>query len=775
MKGRVLLASLVAALVAIGFAAPQWPAHRHGVAAHARDGDARSLGSRDGDLAPGAGEAEDGDADRAGPEDGYVTERVTHGGIPAGALARAAAQAQAVAAQTLLADPAALRTKWKFVGPTNVGGRVLDIAVDPNQADTIYIATASGGVWKSTDAGATLTQAWPTKTVQPIGAIAVAPDGTLYAGTGEAGPGGGSITYGGNGIYRSTDGAQTWTKAGTMPSPVVGRIVIDPADPNTIFVAGTGDLFNPGGGRGVYRSTDAGATWTRVLKGDTDTTGAVDLAIDPSNPNRIYAAMWDHRREPDLRIYGGVGSGVYRSIDGGDTWTRLANGLPAASKDIGRIGLAVSPSTPKRVYAIVISTNGSFQGFYSSSDSGDTWTKLAATGLAGSQSSYGWWFGRVWVDPANKDHLFAAGVPLEVSNDGGNTWAGTGNVHADQHAMVWDPKSAGRVYLGNDGGVYRNDSNGSGAWTHATVEPFTQFYSVGVSEQDHSRIVGGAQDNGTLRSWANWADYTGGDGEEALIDPTNQNNIYGCSQYGVCSRSTDGGNSRLPFGSTVSDRYNWFTPVQFDPSNPLVMYMGGNRLNRSTDGAKTFTVISPDLTGGPGRDPQYPFGTLTTVAAAKANGQVLFAGTDDGRLWFTTDLGAHWTKASDPDLPGYWVSRVAVDPSDANVAYVTYSGYRSGTKASYVLRSGDGGASWSDISGNLPKAPVNDIVIDGTALYVATDVGVYRSTDGGATWRTLGRGLPNVPVDDIQLDVASGELFAGTFGRGMWRITLPTG
>jgi hypothetical protein len=339
--------------------------------------------------------------------------------------------------------------------------------------------------------------------------------------------------------------------------------------------------------------------------------------------------------------------------------------------------------------------------------------------------------------------------------------------------MVWDPKVAQRAYVGNDGGLYRSDTNGDGGYVHASVEPFTQFYSVGVSEQDHTRVVGGAQDNGANRSWpTNWNAYVGGDGEEALIDPTNQDNNYGCSQYGSCERSTNGGTSSLGFGATVSDRYNWFTPVQFDPSNPQVMYMGGNKLNRSTDAAATFSVISPDLTGGPGRDPNYPFGTITTVAASRTDPNELFVGTDDGRLWYTTNLGASWTRATDPTLPGYWISRVAVDPSDANVAYATYSGYRAGVATAYVLRTGDGGATWTNISGNLPAAPVNDIVVNGPALYVASDVGVYVTTNGGATWHTLGKDLPAVPIDDIQLVASTNELFAATFGRGMWKVSL---
>jgi photosystem II stability/assembly factor-like uncharacterized protein len=789
MRIRLLLASFVAVLaLAIALPActngpsPQTaPTRSRGPGApavqeHAAGGDVGEA-SGEGEEGEQLGDEKEGeeDADSAtGPEDWILAQRSRLSGVPQAALDRAGAQAAAVAAQTRAQAPAMASARWSFAGPTNIGGRVLDIAVDPNASNTIYVATASGGVWKSTDAGSTMKAAWPASNPQPIGAIAAASDGTLYAGTGEAGPGGGSITYAGRGIYKSTDSARTWQKAGRMPSPIVGRILIDPTDPQRIFVAGTGDLFNSGGGRGVYRSTDGGATWQRVLKGATTFTGAVDLAMDPSNPDRIYAAMWDHHREPDLRTYGGKGSGIYRSTDGGDTWSRLAGGLPAPGPNVGRIGIAVSPNASSRLYAIVIQAGGTYEGFYRSNDGGDTWTKLAATGLSGSQSTYGWWFGRVWVDPADKNHVFAAGVPLEQSTDGGQTWGSAGGVHADQHAMIWDPKVANRVYLGNDGGVYRSSNNGNGGWTSATVQPYTQFYSVDVSEQDDSRIVGGAQDNGVNRSWpgGGWNGYVGGDGLAALIDPTNQNNVYGCSQYGVCSRSTNGGDSSFSFGFATSDRFNWFSPVVFDPSNPQTIYFAGNRLNRSTNGAQTFSVISPDLSGGPGRDPSYPFGTITTIAASKTDSQELFAGTDDGRLWYSKNLGGSWTRAADPDLPSYWVTRVAVDPTNANVAYVTFSGYRSGANAPYVLRTNDGGATWTDITGNLPTAPVNDIVVDGGALYVATDTGVYRTTDGGATWRTLGKGLPNAPVDDIELVTSKDELFAGTFGRGMWKVSL---
>jgi photosystem II stability/assembly factor-like uncharacterized protein len=764
---RLLVLLSVAALVAVGLAIiarSGGPARPFDAASKEAQREAQAR-----EHEPGEGEGEE---NEGAPDDWFVSQRVTHGGVPAGAGARAAAQANRVGALTAARAPDLARAPWTFVGPTNIGGRVLDVVIDPAQPTHIWIASASGGVWRSTDGGSTFTSAWPSSNPQAIGALAMGPTGILYAGTGEAGPGGGSITYGGNGLYRSTDGGRTWKKSGLPGTFAIGRIVVDFNNPQRVFVAAAGDLFNAGGQRGVYRSTDGGRHWTQVLAGSTDTTGAVDLAMDATNPNVVYAAMWDHLRQPNLRTYGGVGSGIYKSTDGGDTWNRLAGGLPGPSANIGRIGIAVAPQNPQDVYAIVIQTGGLFEGFYRSTNGGTSWTKINDASLSGSQSSYGWWFGRVWVAPDSANHLYAAGVSLEVSTNGGTSWSGTGAVHADQHAMAWDPTNPNHVYLGNDGGVYHSTNGGAG-WTFATSQPFTQFYSVDVSEQDQTRIVGGAQDNGANRSYpGSWNTYVGGDGEEALIDPTNQNDVYGCSQYGACLRSTDGGNSMLSFGGTTSDRYNWFTPVQFDPSNPAVMYLGGNKLNRSTNRAQSFTVISPDLTGGPGPDPNYPFGTITTVAASKANGNELLVGTDDGRVWFTTDLGAHWTRVDPGQVPGFWVSRVTWDTSNASVGYATFSGYRGGDEAAYVKKTTDGGTTWTDITGNLPLAPVNDIVVSGGTLYVATDVGVYQTTDGGTTWLRVGQGLPRVPVDDIELVASSNQLFAGTFGRGMWSISL---
>ncbi|MBW3662164.1 MAG: glycosyl hydrolase [Actinobacteria bacterium] len=740
---------------------------------------------------------------------------------------RARAEAADARHRTAATDPALAEAPWTWLGPQNIGGRVLDIALDPAGTDTVYVATAGGGVWKSTDAGVTLAPSWPDVAPQAVAAIAAAPDETLYAGTGEPPPGGGSITWAGDGIYRSTDGAQTWENIGLSDSGTISEIVVDSR--GTIWVASMGHGFAEGGERGLYRSDDGGESWTVALEAPNGRTGASDIAIDPADPDHLFVTMWQRIRLPDRRLYGGPGSTVWESHDGGATWESVdAITAQDSRRQPGRIALSFAPSDASRVYAIVVDDLGGFDSFYRSDDGGATWTQTGDSFLDTSQSSYGWWFGRIWVDPDEPDVLFAGGVDLVWSDDGGDSWlpqsstiAGvvTGvtvvNPHADQHDMVWDERVPGRVYLANDGGLYRSDADGRLDWKGALQQGFTQHYSVGVSQQQPSRVVSGLQDNMCQRNYVagdlgqpqTWTKYgLCGDGLQTLIHPTDDRIVYGCAQYGGnCSRSDDGGGA-FAFMRIPGDRHNWWAPIAFDPSDPTVMYAGSNVVSRGATaggvrpGQTGFAVISPDLTSTAGGaeqpDPQYEFGTITTLAVAPSDGNVLYVGTDEGWLWRGELAGPQWgweridTETDVPEdervLPDglSWVSRVAVDPGDADVAYATFSRYRNGEDTPLVVKTTDGGASWTDITGDLPDAPVNEIVVldDSARLVVGTDVGVFLSDDGGTSWKAVGTGLPTSPVLDIathtSTDLLSGAsttyLTAATFGRGIMRVALPS-
>lgn len=753
MRANRFLFGLTATITAIGTAVAL------GLPANATTNQVRSTA--------GASEVEMGDTPDAPGEYIYRQQTVAGQNLPAGAFATAANEAAKL--------PITGGT-WSAKGPTNIGGRVTGLAVDPTRPNTIYAASASGGVWVSTDAGGTFKPVWPDQQTQAVGAIAVAPDGTVYVGTGETNPGGGSLTYEGTGVYRSTDHGAHWRRVGLPDSGTIGQIVVDPKHPKTVWVAVSGSLFNAGGQRGVYRSTDGGQNWQRVLAPETDYSGATGVQLDPSNPKRIYAVMWDHRRQPQGRTYGGTGSGVFRSDDGGVSWKRLGGGVFGPDAGIGRIGLGQAPSDPNRLYAVVTKTSGYFDAAYTSTDGGDSWTQLPANKqLSDSQSSYGWWFSRVWVDPHDPLHIFVPGIQLMHSADGGKTWTATSDavVHGDHHDVVWDPRKPGRVYDGNDGGVYRSERNGEGGdqeWVHATVEPWTQFYTVATTPQDRSRISGGAQDIGDIRSWGpNGYDnyYPDGDGTDNLINQTNKSNVFACFQYGYCARSTNGGNTMTDLNIPAdSDRCGWLAPLVFDPSDPNVMYQGCQFIRRSTDNGRTWTQISDDLTGGPGTD-GYPYGTLTAIAVAKSDQKTIWVGTDDGRIWLTHDSGAHWTKVLDGQP---WVTSIVVDAKDPATAYLTLSGYRSGSNQPHVLRTHDSGAHWTDLSGNLPQAPVNHIAIGAAGhLYVATDQGVFVS-DSNGRWSRYGRGLPLSPIDDISYDATNHRITAATFGRGFYQI-----
>ncbi|MEM6327622.1 MAG: glycosyl hydrolase [Bacteroidota bacterium] len=703
------------------------------------------------------------------PSDWFYRQRAfPEGRIDHDAFVRA--QREVTARKTEAVGP-----DWQFAGPTNVGGRVTSLAVET--FDRFYAGTGSGGVFKTTDGGRSYTPVGEGVFSLSIGDVALDPQDpqTVWVGTGESNGGGGSLTYGGSGVYRSADGGQTWEARGLDATGTIGRILVHPADSDRLWVAASGKLFEKDEARGIFHTRDGGASWNRTLAVD-DSTGAIDLVINPRSPDTLYAATWTRQRRPDLRRYGGEGSGIWRSADGGETWTRLGEnrvgtGLP--SGPLGRIGLAVAENRPNVVFAVLTDPTGFTLGTYRSTDGGDTWAALPGANSV----SYGWWFGQIRVDPTDWRRVWTPWLDLYRSTDGGASWDfQSGIMHVDHHALWIDPADPNRMIAGNDGGVYRTTAGRSStvSWTKTPGGfPATQFYTVELDANNPGRIMGGTQDNGTNLTrnggLSNWEFVFGGDGQYCLFDPVNPQMLYVSFQYGNLFRSPDNGFS-FSFITPNDTRANWSAPVLFDPADPEILFYGGTRVWRSTTRGDDWTAISPDLTGGPGPT-SLIFGTITTIGVSPADSRRIWAGTDDGRVWTTSD-GSTWTNVS-AGLPTRWVTRATPHPTDPLSAVVTLSGFRWGEDASRVYRTSDGGATWTDIASGLPDIPANDALYDPAdpqRIFLATDVGTFWTRDSGATWDVLGGALPMVPVTDLDLEGRS--LVAATYGRGMFRLDL---
>ncbi|MEZ4649606.1 MAG: glycosyl hydrolase [Candidatus Eisenbacteria bacterium] len=668
---------------------------------------------------------------------------------------------------------------WTSVGPINIGGRLTAIAAHPAEPNRFFGGIAAGGVFRSLDAGASWEPVFDDVGVLSVGAITLGPTdpNEVWVGTGEANASGDS--FAGNGIYHSTNSGDTWEHRGLESSEHIGRIVVDPTDPSRLYVAVLGSLWLPGPERGVYRSTNAGLDWERVLF-VSDSTSVVDLEIDPSDPNRIYAAAWERLRGPSRRKVGGLTSGVYRTTDGGDSWAELTNGLPSGT-NVGRIGLSVAPSSPNIVYAIYADDPGYFLGLYRSTNSGTSWTQVNDNGLTDVFSSYGWYFGNVEVSPTDPNDVYAYGLDLYRTTNAGGSWSQRWfGAHVDHHDLWIDPNNAARQVLVGDGGVYLSNNDG-GTWTHVETLPITQFYAGTVDAQNVDRIYAGAQDNGTNRTTTgsddDWVELFGGDGFYPFVDPTNSSRIWVEYQYGnLYYSSNDGGSwNGATGGIPSSERRNWSTPHVGAPSVPDARYYGTYRLWRSNT-ATSWVPISPDLTDGT-NDANH---TITTVAVANSNFERIYVGTSDGRVWTTDNEGGSWTRI-DTGLPERWVTRVAVDPDDDQIAYVAFSGYRWGESTPHLYRTTDAGASWTsiDAAGSgapLPDAPVNAIAIDpenGNRIFAGVDVGVYVSHDAGGSWLPFGAGLPVCVIHDLHFHESTRTLTAFTHARSTYQIDVP--
>ncbi|WP_170110449.1 WD40/YVTN/BNR-like repeat-containing protein [Flavilitoribacter nigricans] len=667
---------------------------------------------------------------------------------------------------------------WEPVGPLAIGGRITSLAVDPTDDQTIFIGAASGGVFKTTNGGQNWSPVFDGAASLSIGDLALAPSDPqiIYVGTGEANAGGGSLAYDGAGIYKSTDGGTNWTPLGLENSGSTGKMIVHPQNPDRVYVATMGELFANNSERGLYRTINGGQSWEQVLY-ISDSTGVIDLAIHPDQLDILFAASWERIRRPNRRQYGGTTSAIYRSNDGGDSWQQLS--LPIApNRRLGRIGLAISPVNPNRIYASVVDgDNDLLLGIYRSDNLGQSWTDLPLDGI--SQVPFMWWFGKIYADPVDADRVYICGLEVEQYRLGDEQWETImRGSHVDQHVLYIEPDNASYLLLGNDGGLYRGTGDFTTTWTHFDNLPITQFYTAEIDFQQPSRLFGGTQDNGSLRRRTDsgqWEQILGGDGFVNLVDPSDPRFVYAESQYGNFRRSTSGGNqfsNGTPIES-LSENRNWKTPVILDPNTPSTLYYGAQRVFRSTDRAVNWQAISPILANTPPGS-NLVYGSITSLAVSPANSSVLYAGTDEGSLFLTTNDGNDW-EPIDQNLPGRWITSISAHPTDQRVAYVTFSGYRWNDYLPHVFRTDDQGQTWTDISAGLPEVPVNDIVIRPDRpeeLFLATDAGVFRSEDEGLSWSVLGQSLPKVVVNDLVYHQPTQTLVAGTYGRSMYQITI---
>ncbi|MGH7729713.1 MAG: VPS10 domain-containing protein [Candidatus Eiseniibacteriota bacterium] len=697
---------------------------------------------------------------------------------------------------------------WRPIGPANMGGRVSDLAVVEKRPATFYVALGTGGVFKTSNLGTTWSAVFEKEAVASIGAVAVwqkNPD-VVWVGTGEANSRNSSSW--GNGVYRSLDAGATWKHLGLEATHTIARVVTDPGDSNTVWVAALGRLWGESPERGVYVTRDGGRTWAQSLKVD-PRTGACDLAIDPGNPRVLYAAMHARRRTPWSFTSGGATGGIFKTTDGGRTWKKLTQGLPA---ETGRIGLDVYRKDPRVIVAVIESGEGgqiaTFEsksragGVFRSDDGGEHWARL------GPWSPRPFYFSQIRVQPDDDRRVYLLGVDLWVSDDAGRSFrAGGGkNLHPDFHAMWIDPANGDHVLTGTDGGVFLSHDRAA-SWDYLNNLAAGEFYNLAVDLREPYRVYGGLQDNqtwgGPVRtrfnsdSWldpsrhdgiwnGDWYCLGGGDGFHVAVDPTDPDIVYYESQGGWLQRvNLATGKERFlrPAAREGSPeyRFNWNTPFALSPHDPSVLWMGGNHLFRLYERGDRWEEASPDLTT---RDPRKMVAagsgaethcTIVTLAESPLTKGLVWVGTDDGKLWLTRDAGVHWSDrtANLRGVPaGLYLSRIEASHHDPGTAYLAVDGHRSDVFRPFLFVTRDFGSSWTSIVGNLPPDGPVKVVRESPGsrdlLFAGTEFGLFLSLDRGAQWVKAGEGLPTVAVDDILVHPRERDLIAGTHGRSLY-------
>ncbi|MDQ1390633.1 MAG: hypothetical protein QOF56_4087 [Acidobacteriaceae bacterium] len=690
--------------------------------------------------------------------------------------------------------------KFRSIGPAVASGRVMSIAVNPKNKVEYYVGVASGGVWKTVNDGTTWTPLFDKEGSYSIGWVTLDPNdpSVVWVGAGESNSQR-SVSYG-DGIYRSDDGGKNWQNLGLKKSEHIGRVVVDPRDSKVVYVAAEGPLWGRGGDRGLYKTTDSGKSWKAVLS-ISENTGVADVAIDPANPDIIYAAAYQRRRHVFTLIDGGPESAIYKSADAGATWNKLNSGLPTV--DMGRIGLALSPADPNVVYATIEAADGK-GGIFRSEDRGANWERRDEFDVGAM------YYARVVADPKNVERIFVMNVSLRESLDGGKTLhkVEETNHHGDNHAIWIDPENTKHLLLGSDGGMYETWDDAKN-WQFKANLPTVQFYDVAVDNAlPFYNVCGGTQDyfswcgpsrtrniNGITNS--DWFVTTGGDGFRSVVDPEDANTIYSESQYGVLVRYDKPTGQELVLQPLEGKgepplRWNWDSPVIISPHSHTRLYFAANRLLRSDDRGDTWKAISGDLTRQTDRnklpvmgkvwDPDAVaknqstslYGNIVALSESPKKEGLIYVGTDDGLIQITDDGGKSWTKYDKfPGVPETtYVSRLGASRHDANVVYAAFEGHKNDDFKPYLLRSVDAGKTWSSIAGNLPEnGPVlafAEDTVNANLLFAGTEFGAFFTIDGGAHWVQLKGGLPTIAVRDMVIQAREGDLVIATFGRGFY-------
>jgi photosystem II stability/assembly factor-like uncharacterized protein len=668
------------------------------------------------------------------------------------------------------------KLNWELAGPTNIGGRITDIEVVAANTDIIYVGAATGGILKTTNGGYDWENVFDDAPVISIGDLAIDPNNSdiIYAGTGEANSS--SFSFLGNGMYKSYDAGENWEYLGLENSAYIGRVVVDYSNSQRVFVAACGSLFSDNDQRGIYRSLDGGENWQRVLF-LTDSTSGIDIVQHPENPEILYAAMWERIRGLNYRRSFGNSSGIWKSENGGDTWAELTSGLPTGN-DVGRIGIDISKSNPNVLYAFY--DNQTFVGVYKTTNGGTSWTATNHNSIQGMNSNFGWYFGQIRVDPTDENQIYVMGMEMYKSTNGGNSYIGLAGywnfdeIHVDHHAMWIDP-ATGRIFQGNDGGLYISDDDGY-AWEKINNLPITQFYAIDIDYLIPERIYGGTQDNNTIRTLTgdidDWEAILGGDGMYTLVDYTDPTFIYAESQNGNLNRSSNLGYTFNWIGEpAAADRTNWSSPYVLHPTDPSILYFGTYRVWKGTERGYYWEIASPDLTKG---DDGTSYHTITTIDISKLNPDMLLTGSDDGLVHITTNAGGSWQNIT-AGLPDRWITSVKFDPFEQNTIYATVSGFRWDEAQPHVFKSLNLGQTWIDISGNLPDLPVNVFLCDPEfedRYFIGTDAGLFSTDNGGDYWYGITPGMPNVAVVTMKIHEPTLDLVIGTYGNSCYRINL---